>query len=97
MEVKKSSLPDDSFLGDGAPNTDLFRIEAGFLIQVEVFDTPHSKIPHVHVACPVKPGLIAEKDIIERSDCLTIGIEEPDDPVAEVHTTVLIRRQQFLN
>ncbi len=57
----------------------------------------YSKIARVDVAGPVKPGLFAEKDVIKRSDRPTIGIEEPDDPVPEIHTPPRIRRQQVLN
>ncbi len=94
---RKKNWSDDPILGDGAPNAELFRMKADFLIQVGVFTAPHSKIPLVDVACPVKPGLIAEKDVIERSDSSTIGIEEPDDSVAEVHTLARIWWQPLLN
>ncbi len=72
-------------------------MEAGFLIQVEVFTALRSKNPLVDVAFPVKPGLIAEIDIIKRSDRPTIGIEKTDDPFADVYTLAWIRRQQLLN
>ncbi len=95
------------------PNKEVFWMEPGFLIQVGVFTAPHSKIPRVDVACPVKPGLCETRPNRWRrhyrtqwsSDCWycgtwyypTFGIEEPDDQVAEVHIPARIRQPELLN
>ncbi len=54
-------------------------------------------IARVDVASPVKPRLVTEKNVIEHTDRPTIGIDEPDYPIAEIKTPGRIRWQQFLH
>ncbi len=61
------------------------------------FATLQYVIIRVDVACHVKQGFIAGKDVIQHRSHPTILIYEPDEPITEGQTLAKIKWKQLLH